>query len=1230
MALNVLNTLLNQLNSGSYVYGGAGTAYRSGLLTENEFTVFQNNFNEYTGTQPGERPYSKGDVITGAYGEEPEEESVLEEKEKECPEGFYFDKTLGMCVLEEEVTTPVEPSPEPETEPEDDSGQSGGRLYPYVYTRRTDDLNTGQSRGPLDGLSVEMLTEEELADRFAQDTYAQKSFGSFDNYLGYLDNLLNLAEEHPEIAWWEGYAFRNLVDSNQALADFYNLEDEDARSGSGARIDAEAANLAAANAAFEAMLALPEYQQLVIDRGLETKFVLGKGDVYVFNGLTATEIHEGDDTFGSFFEFAMRLANRLTLGYVTGATVNALGLGKSVAAAFNLSETSATIIASAIDAAVAQVGTSLISGESVDLDLKSIIASAVASGLLDTATAESILSQLPSTGIAAFDAAIREGVVNSATQLALNGEIDLDTLTQAMLRAGLSNEFDELLNQIKEAAGLEGQAFEDFLKELQERFPNVDPSFLENAIRDLADQLDTSEIEDVLSSIADRAGQGWEDFTQYLEDSGYTIEDFDLFESVLSTLGKAIPNSWDDVKTLFKSIIDGMNPFSTDCRSSTPREGIDIETGLPTIFQDPYYIEQSPEGHTVAGGWNGPSVVYRNARISRQNPGGVADVYPGWMDCVNLRGLLEIPFLDIPLPPGLTDISIADLRKAVMSAGDSFEDFLGDPGAWLEEKIQDIIGGITEPFENSDALLEYLGTILGGVLAGALYDEIKERLEGEVPDLFLPFAPEEEGNDCQVEVEGELTAGTVTGGECIPLSPQDQQERCDTDQVFADANPEICGEGLSGEQTENNRKCEKDYGVGYYYDTELEQCVELTAGTDPIRDPDEDKKDLDSELTEDYEAKCRKLGKFYDPDKKECVDGPPVTTDPPTPDFGMCDDGVTPKTDDQGSNCNCQNDVYRENNPERCVDSIVVEPDPGTVSGPEPEPVICNDEGSTTFGQEGMCGPCKEGFSKVGKRCVEDITRPGPKPEPGPGPEPEPVICNDEGSTTYGQEGVCGPCKEGFSKVGKLCVEDVTRPKPEPDPDPEPNPCDDKKYAEDNPLQCGGVIEPDPDPEPNPCDDKKYAEDNPLQCGGVIEPDPDPEPNPCDDKKYAEDNPLQCGGVIEPEPDPDPEPNPCLNPGFAAANPILCGELEPEPEPEPEPCPPGQALGVDGVCIDVPPGGGAAGGGGGAGGTDLGMLTGGVDWARQPFVAVEYRAPTKAIDVLNQFVENEIKSSLFS
>jgi hypothetical protein len=221
------------------------------------------------------------------------------------------------------------------------------------------------------------------------------------------------------------------------------------------------------------------------------------------------------------------------------------------------------------------------------------------------------------------------------------------------------------------------------------------------------------------------------------------------------------------------------------------------------------------------------------------------------------------------------------------------------------------------------------------------------------------------------------------------------------------------------------------------------------------------------------------------------------------------------------------------------------------------------------------------------------------------------------------------------------------------------NPCESSDYAEANPVECASFLTPDPDPDPDPdpspvipperaegslCETN--GQEGVIQNGicvptevvgpGGFDPQPnfglcedgvtpkqddqgtncpdividDPEEQVCDNG--ADDWPLcsecsdgsrpsdheggQCPGevIITPEPEPEPQPEP---------------EPEPEVEPEPEPQP-------------------AAGGGGGGGGGRSGMLSGNVDWARQPFTAVEYRAPTRAINVLNNFIETEVTQSL--
>mgnify|MGYP007032664864 CR=1 FL=1 len=260
-----------------------------------------------------------------------------------------------------------------EQQQEERFAQYGDRLYPYVFTRRTDDLNTGQGRSsPIQGQSVEMLNARDLYSRFNQDQYARRTFGDFDNYIGYLDDLLNLAEEHPEIAWWDGYAFRNLTSGNQAVADFYGLEPEDARSGSGARIDASYDNRREAQERFDAMVALPEFQQLVADRGIQTTFNLSGDDVYLFNGLNAAEIYEGNDTFGAYFEQAMDLANRVGLGLMTGEALGAVGGALSDAANAGMlgdySSSIGEVLGYAQDADVAAGIGSTISGIDAGLD----------------------------------------------------------------------------------------------------------------------------------------------------------------------------------------------------------------------------------------------------------------------------------------------------------------------------------------------------------------------------------------------------------------------------------------------------------------------------------------------------------------------------------------------------------------------------------------------------------------------------------------------------------------------------------------------------------------------------------------------------------------------------------------------------------------------------------------------------------------------------------------------
>ena len=217
---------------------------------------------------------------------------------------------------------------DPEEFAEEYYSQYGDRLFPYMFTARNDDLNTGQGRSPIQGQSLEMVSARDLRSKYNRDNYLQKAFGTFDNYIGFLTGMMDLAEKYPEIAWWtkmplssENMTVTGVYDPQSSL---YGLNEEDARMGSGARIDAVQGDMAAGQQMYDAMLALPEYQELLQKHNVNTQFNLSGSDQYVFNGLTATEVYQGRDTFGSAFEQAMNIANTAFLGYATGQLGTAL------------------------------------------------------------------------------------------------------------------------------------------------------------------------------------------------------------------------------------------------------------------------------------------------------------------------------------------------------------------------------------------------------------------------------------------------------------------------------------------------------------------------------------------------------------------------------------------------------------------------------------------------------------------------------------------------------------------------------------------------------------------------------------------------------------------------------------------------------------------------------------------------------------------------------------------
>jgi hypothetical protein len=118
---------------------------------------------------------------------------------------------------------------------------------------------------------------------------------------------------------------------------------------------------------------------------------------------------------------------------------------------------------------------------------------------------------------------------------------------------------------------------------------------------------------------------------------------------------------------------------------------------------------------------------------------------PSWTKCVDV-GIFGIPGLDLPLPPGMIDISVTvyDIIQKGEDIGESFEDFINDPSGWLEnvidkavEKVQEVWGDITSGLDpkNAGDLLDVLNGWIGSILGGYILNQVKDATE--VLDPFL-------------------------------------------------------------------------------------------------------------------------------------------------------------------------------------------------------------------------------------------------------------------------------------------------------------------------------------------------------------------------------------------------------------------------------------------------------------------------------------------------------------
>lgn len=387
------------------------------------------------------------------------------------------------------------------------------------------------------------------------------------------------------------------------------------------------------------------------------------------------------------------------------------------------------------------------------------------------------------------------------------------------------------------------------------------------------------ETRDIFQEILDEAEATGEEIT---EEGIATARD--IANEIGRAVSNAVPKDLDELKDLIKKIISSTSGVSKDCVTWTENVG----------------------------------------------DGTLAGTYPGWKDCVNLGIILSIPGLPgIPLPPGMVDLTWKEFEDLIKEAGQDIRDVLEDPAGWLEETLEearekvrgilaDIRGGISDR-----TLGDLIDGAVGGYIGGLIYSEIEEEIEANNP--FLNLSEEDScANgatnfpECTECPEGfQYFEGTK---ECQPIKQapiETTPEDCE-DQVFADQNPDLCGDSLEGGQDDRNEECKNELATeSAYYDTELGRCV---VPIEDSEDEDEEPEDEEPEFGYCEDGKTPKENREgtncpeYEPPGPEfgyCEDGTTEKTDTEgsncpenqVVDFGLCEDGVTPKEDEEGSNC---------------------------------------------------------------------------------------------------------------------------------------------------------------------------------------------------------------------------------------------------------------------------------------------------------------------------------------
>jgi hypothetical protein len=448
------------------------------------------------------------------------------------------------------VTSQNKPAPETKNTPASaptTAASESARLFPYV-TDGTD-LRGGQNRAPWSEQDIQMLTEAELRDVFKQDKRLQGQYNSVDNYISYMNDFMDIVDANPEqFNWWDS-AVPYSIDTMQ-FAERYDLNDEDARMGSGERIDASKEAYRTSEERFNNLISSPEMSALRDKYNLTSQFQNSDGDNFTFNGINYSETYEVDDSEGRFIEPIMNLANTVALGLATGEVGSVLGpsLTGGTAASATASGTFAQGAVNNIIGGAINQGLTTGSIDASELATAGIVAGigGVAEGiktgeLAGTAASDGINNLSELTGLS----------INETTDIVKNlatGAITGDDLEGIAIGAVQGFTSGQIKNVLSETFGDEI----DIENVFDEGTTTIPTSALDSLVDTAVNAAFEGEVEvqDVLKSVAEYAQEGGS--------FGFLDPGLDLPDIDLDLFGNAQPFDFGDTPEEIKAIEDAV------------------------------------------------------------------------------------------------------------------------------------------------------------------------------------------------------------------------------------------------------------------------------------------------------------------------------------------------------------------------------------------------------------------------------------------------------------------------------------------------------------------------------------------------------------------------------------------------------------------------------------------------------------------------------------------------